>query len=105
MMRPDHRAVDDEIFHVRRVGEMLMQQFPDTPVGPAVKPFVDAVPILVPGWEESPLGPGAVDPQDGLYETSAFFFLTNIQVSAAPREIENPSPLLRRYSRFDVLSL
>ena len=70
-MGPHHGAVDDEVFHIRVGGEMLMQQFPDTPVGPAGKPFVDAVPIPILGWEEPPLGPGAVHPEDGFYETPA----------------------------------
>ena len=60
---PDHRAVDDKVFHIRVVGQMLMQEFPDTPVAPAGESFVDAVPVPIPGWKKSPLGAGAVDPQ------------------------------------------
>ena len=91
-MGPDHRAVDDEVFHIRVVGEMLMQEFPDTPVGPAGKPFVDAVPVPILGWEESPLGAGAVHPQHGFYETSAFLFLTDVQFGAPSQELENLGP-------------
>ena len=95
-MGPDHRAVDDEVFHIRVVSEMLMQQFPDTPVGPAGEPFVDAVPVPIPGWEESPLGAGAVHPQHGFYETSAFLFLTDVQVGAPSQELENLGPFIWR---------
>jgi hypothetical protein len=93
---PDHRAVDDEVFHIRVVGQMLMQEFPDTPVGPAGKPFVDAVPVPILGWKEPPLGAGAIDPQDGFYETSAFFFLTDVQFGATTQELENLGPFIWR---------
>ena len=92
-MGPDHGAVDDEVFHVRVVGEMLMHQFPDTPVGPAGKPFVDAVPIAVLGGEEPPLSTGPVHPQHGFNETSALLFPANVQVGALPQELENRGPL------------
>ena len=32
-------VLSNEVFHIRVVGEMLMQEFPDTPVAPAGKPF------------------------------------------------------------------
>jgi hypothetical protein len=72
---------------------MLMQQFPDTPVAPAGKPFVDAVPIPILGWEEPPLGAGAGHPEHGFDETATFLFPTNIQVGASLQELENLGPL------------
>ena len=83
---------------------MLMQEFPDTPVAPAGEPFVDAVPVPMFGWKESPLGAGATDPQslprlrpgDGFYKTSAFFFLTDVQVGAPSQELENLGPFIWR---------
>ena len=42
--------------------EMLMHLFPDALVSPTGEPFVDAVPVPVFGWQQSPLGPRAVDP-------------------------------------------
>jgi hypothetical protein len=94
-MGPDHGAADDEVFHVRVAGEMLMHQFPDALICPAGKPFVDAVPVPEPGWQETPLGAGTGNPQRRLNETPAFRFPTNIETGATPQEIENLIPLLR----------
>jgi hypothetical protein len=93
-MGPNHGAVDDEAFQIRVGGEMLMHQFPDTPVGPAGKPFVHAVPVSILGREEPPLGTGTVHPQHRLDETLAFRFLTNVQVGTTTQELENPGPLV-----------
>ena len=93
---PDHRAVDDAVFHIRVVGQMLQQQFPDTPVAPAGESFVDAVPFPILGWKEPPLGAGAIDPQDGFYKTSAFCFLTDLQFGATTQELEKLSPFIWR---------
>jgi hypothetical protein len=95
-MGPDHGAVDDEAFQIRVGGEMLMHQFPDTPVGPAGKPFVHAVPISILSREEPPLGAGTGHPQYSFYETSAFLFLANIQVGAPSQELENLGPFIWR---------
>ena len=75
---------------------MLMQEFPDTPVGPAGESFVDAVPVPILSWKEPPLGSGTIDPQDGFYKTSAFFFLTDVQFGATTQELENLGPFIRR---------
>ena len=75
---------------------MLMQEFPDTPVAPAGESFVDAVPVPVFGWKESPLGAGTIDPQHGFYKTSAFFFLTDVQFGATTQELENLGPFIWR---------
>ena len=81
-----------------------MHLFPDAFVNPPGKPFVDAVPVPILGWKEPPLGAGAVDhracprlrPGDGFYETSAFFFLTDVQFGAATQELENLGPFIWR---------
>ena len=61
-VRPDHRAVDDQVFQIRVVAEMLMHLCPDALVSPTGESFVDAVPVPVFGWQQSPLGPRAVNP-------------------------------------------
>ena len=61
-VRPDHRAVDDQVFQIRVVAAMLMHLCPDPLVGPTGESFVDAVPVPVFGWQQSPLGPRAVNP-------------------------------------------
>ena len=42
------------------------------------------------------MGSGAIDPQDGFYKTSAFFFLTDVQFGATTQELENLGPFIWR---------
>ena len=57
-----NRAVDDQVFQIRVVAAMLMHLCPDALVSPTGESFVDAVPVPVFGWQQSPLGPRAVNP-------------------------------------------
>ena len=95
-MRPDHRAVYDQVFQIRVVAAMLMHLCPDALVSPTGESLVDGVPVPVFGWKEPPLGSGAIDPQHGFYKTSAFFFLTDVQFGATTQELENLGPFIRR---------
>ena len=78
-----------------------MHLCPDALVSPTGESFVDAVPVPVFGWQQSPLGPKRLihkacprlRPGDGLDKTPAIRFLANVQAGAATQEIENPSPL------------
>ena len=92
-MRPNHRAVNDQVFQVRVAGEMLKHLFPDAFVSPTGESFIDTVPIPVFGRKQPPLGAGAVNPQHSLDKSLAIFFLSDIQAGAATQEIENPVPL------------
>ena len=47
LVSPDDRTVDDEVFHVRFLNEMLVHSLPDAPVAPSGKAFVDGVPLAV----------------------------------------------------------
>ena len=60
-MRPDHRLYD-QVFQIRVVAAMLMHLCPDALVSPTGESFVDAVPVPVFGWQQSPLGPRAGNP-------------------------------------------
>ena len=42
------------------------------------------------------MGTGTVHPQNGFYETAAFRFLADVQISAATQELENLGPLAFR---------
>ena len=66
---------------------MLMHLCPDALVRPTGESFVDAVPVPVFGWQQSPLGPRAVNPYDGLDKTPAIRFPANVQAGAATQEI------------------
>ena len=42
------------------------------------------------------MGTGTVHLQNGFYETAAFHFLADVQISAATQEMENLGPLVFR---------
>jgi hypothetical protein len=46
-MCPDDRTVDDEVFHVGVIDEMVMDTLPYSVVTPAGESLVDAVPFTV----------------------------------------------------------
>ena len=79
-MGTNHSAVNDEVFHIRVIGEVLMHSLPDTLVAPAGEPLVDAVPSAILGWEQSPLGAGPGDPQDTFDKAPAFSFRPHIHI-------------------------
>ena len=79
-MGTNHGAVNDEVFHIRVMDEVLMHSLPDTLHAPAREPLVDAVPSAILGWEQSPLGAGPGDPQDTFDKAPAFSFLPHIHI-------------------------
>ena len=53
---PDHRAVNDELLHIRVVSEAMVHLSPDAAVGPTGKSLVHAVPMPIRGRQQPPLG-------------------------------------------------
>ena len=79
-MGTNHGAINDEVFHIRVMDEVLMHSLPDTLHAPASEALVDAVPSAILGWEQSPLGTGPGDPQDPFDKAAAFSFLPHIHI-------------------------
>ena len=79
-MGTNHGAVNDEVFHIRVMDEVLMHSLPDTLHAPAGEPLVDAVPSAILGWQQSPLGTRPGDPQDTFDKAAAFSFLPHIHI-------------------------
>jgi hypothetical protein len=77
-MRSHDRAVQQKIFHIWVIGEMLMHIFPYLVFAPARKAFVNAVPVPLVFRKQSSLGPTAQDPQDSFHELPALCFLPSI---------------------------
>lgn len=75
-------AIDDQVFHIRVVDEVLMHSFPDPLVTPAGEPFVDAVPVAIGLGQQAPLRAATGHPEDGFHEASAIGFLAHIDVGA-----------------------
>ena len=86
-MGSDDCAVDDEVFHVGVIDEMLMHTLPYTAFTPSGEPCVDAVPITVFGWEHPPLRASPSNPQYGLNEPSTISFPPNVQVWLTLQEL------------------
>jgi hypothetical protein len=91
---PDDRTVDDEVFHVRFLNEMLVHSLPDATVAPPGEPFVDGVPVAILGRQQSPLRSGAIHPQHALDKPLAFRRVANVHVRAIPQELQNLRPLV-----------
>ena len=55
-------ALDKQMLHIWVSDEMLMPVFSDFVIAPSCKPFVDAVPVAMRFWQQSPLGTAAGEP-------------------------------------------
>ena len=88
-MGTDHSGVNDQVFHIRVVNEMVMHPFPDTLLAPAHKPLVDTVPFAVFTWQPPPLGPATSYQKDGFDKNTAFGLLSNIDIWALIKELVN----------------
>ena len=86
-MGPDDCAVDDEVFHIGVIDEILMHTLPYSAFTPSGEPFVDAVPIAIFGWEHPPLRTSSGNPQNSIDEPPTFGFLPNVQISLTLKEL------------------
>lgn len=87
-------AVDDQVFHIWVVNEMLMHPFPDSLVTPACEALIDAVPVAVVLWQKSPLGTAASHPEYGFDKPMALGFLTDVKVCTGMQELKDFGPLV-----------
>ena len=99
-MSADNRAVEDAVFHVWVIGEVLEHALPDALVAPAGEAFVDAVPVAILGWEEAPLGSGAIDPDHGFEKATAGGLIANVGMrGAAEKGVQfGPDGVIQIYS-------
>lgn len=95
-MGPHHRAIQDQVLHIRLIHEMGVHSLPDAFVAPARKAFVYAVPLAILGWQQAPLRSAAHDPQHALDKASAGRFLPDIQVGTRSQEVQDLRPLFIR---------
>lgn len=95
-MGPDDGGVDDQVFHVGVVDEVLMHSLPDSALAPSGKSLVNAVPTSVFGREHPPLRTGPCNPKYGIDKPSTLSFLAHVQARLVPEELPDLRPLLRR---------
>ena len=88
-MRADDGAVNNQVFGIRVIGQMVMQRRPNAPVAPAGIAFIDGVPVPVFGGPETPGRAGAGNPEYAGNEAAAVVFATNVEVGAAAEEGED----------------
>ena len=89
-MGPDDGAVDDEVFHVGVIDDILVHTLPYSVIRPSGEPFVDAVPFTIFGWEHPPLCTSPSNPEDSINEPPTFGFLPDVQACLASKELMNP---------------
>lgn len=77
-MRPHNGAIEQDLLHIRIVGEMLMHIYPNPMLAPTRKAFVDRIPVALVFRKQAPLRTAAQDPQDGFNELPALCFRTGI---------------------------
>ena len=82
-MGTNHGAINDEVFHISVMDEVLMHSIPDTLHAPADEPLVDTVPSAILRWEQSPLGTGPRDPHDTFDKAAAISFVPHIHIRTA----------------------
>jgi hypothetical protein len=92
-MGPDHGAVNHDTFQVWVISEMEMHPLPNAFITPAGKALINAVPIAIACWQQSPLSTATGDPEHPLDEASAGVFLAHIYVGARTQELEDFGPL------------
>jgi hypothetical protein len=87
-MCTDDGTVNEQVFHIWVIHEMLMHLFPDFVVAPARESLVDAVPVAVRIWQQSPLSTAPGDPQHAFDETTTVGFFANIDMSTGAQKLE-----------------
>jgi hypothetical protein len=87
-------AINDQVFHVWALNEMVMHPFPDSFVAPASEAFIDAVPVAVSFWQKSPLSAAASHPEHCFHEPTAVGFFPDVKVWTASEELKDFGPLV-----------
>jgi hypothetical protein len=99
-MSAHNRAVEDAVFHVGVISEVLKHALPDTLVAPAGEAFVDTIPVAILGWEEAPLGSAPVDPEHGFEKAAAGSLIASVgmRVGAQKGVQFGPDGVIQLYS-------
>lgn len=87
-------TIDEQVFHVWIVNEMLMHPFPDSLITPASEALIDAIPVAVAFWQKSPLGTAAGHPEHCFDKPAAVAFLTNVHLWAGTQKLKDFQPLV-----------
>jgi len=77
-MRSHNGTVEQDMLHVRIIGEMLMQIGPHPMLAPTRKAFVNRIPVPLFFRKQPPLRSAAQNPQNRFHELPALCFLTCI---------------------------
>jgi hypothetical protein len=67
----DDSGIDHDAFHIGIFSEILEHGLPDSAFCPAIKSFVNSVPVTIFFGQESPLSTTAGHPQNGVDEARA----------------------------------
>lgn len=79
-MSADNGRVNEQMFHVRIVGERLMELLEDALPTPTREPLIDGVLVTVLWRQQSPLCAAPSNPEHGFEELAAILFAPDIGV-------------------------
>ena len=85
-MGADNGTVNNQVFRIRVIGQIVMQSIPNAPVPPAGTALIDGVPVAVFGGPETPGRAGRGNPEYAGSETAAMVFAADVEVGAAAAE-------------------
>ena len=95
-MGTDHGTVNNQMLHIRVIGQVLMHSMPYTLLAPAGEPLVDTVPSAILRREQSPLSTASGDPKDTFDKAEAFGFLPHVHIWTTTQELQYLRPLFER---------
>jgi hypothetical protein len=93
-MCPNDGAIQDEMLHIRVIGQMLVHACPDIFVAPAGKAFVDTVPVAILRRQQPPLGAAAGDPENSFEKATALGFLAHVHAWTGTQKRKDFQPLI-----------
>jgi hypothetical protein len=93
-MGTHYGAVNQYIFQIRVLDTMSHQIFPHPIVTPAGKSLVDAVPVTILGWQQSPLGATAGYPHYAFHKATTLSFVGYVHVRASSQNARHLHPLI-----------
>src|SRR5258708_10607437 len=88
------RAVNDQVLRIWRIGKLVQQLCPYSLVTPPRKALVNAVPLPIRLWQQTPLRPTAHHPQHPIQEPAAFRLGAHIHSLTRSQEGQDFDPFV-----------
>lgn len=89
-----NRAIRHHAFHIGIIAEIVKQVIEDTMFTPASEALVDTVPVAIFRRQQAPLGTASEHPKRTFDETTALFFLADVDTRMVSQELDDLVPLV-----------